>query len=362
MIMEDTIALTSALIRFKTTPSNPEQISQCGDFIENYLRTLGAKWERTDFEGVPSIMVLPGGHDAPVLLMAHMDVVNGPDELFEPFVKDDKLYGRGSIDDKYAVALCMVLLKEFLSELSRHGQSQKDLPFGFLITGDEETGGHKGAKRALEKIHTDFCIALDGGGLKKIVVKEKGILRIKLISRGKAAHGARPWLGENAIENLIYDFGRMRSSFEKSVPEHWHRTLNFSLIKGGEVVNQVPDYAEGIFDIRYTENDDVEELIDALRRDVRGEIDVLQLEPVFHGGESPYLEMLSEISGSAEIGFEHGASDARFLAEYGIKGVVWGADGDQSQHSMDEHVHIQSIFDLYRMLSIFLKRCREMKS
>ncbi len=47
------------------------------------------------------------------------------------------------------------------------------------------------------------------------------------------------------------DHGRMRSAFEQSAPEHGHRTMNFSLIKGGEVVNQVPDYVEGIFDIRF---------------------------------------------------------------------------------------------------------------
>jgi len=60
---------------------------------------------------------------------------------------------------------------------------------------DEEIGGHDGAQAALAQLKADFAIALDGGNLRKIVVKEKGILRLKLISRGKTAHGARPWLG-----------------------------------------------------------------------------------------------------------------------------------------------------------------------
>ncbi|MCK7511835.1 MAG: hypothetical protein MZV70_52510 [Desulfobacterales bacterium] len=38
------------------------------------------------------------------------------------------------------------------------------------------------------------------------MTKEKGIVRLKLVGRGKTAHGARPWLGENAIENLIADY------------------------------------------------------------------------------------------------------------------------------------------------------------
>ncbi|NIU59932.1 MAG: peptidase dimerization domain-containing protein, partial [Phycisphaerae bacterium] len=81
-----------------------------------------------------------------------------------------------------------------------------DLQFGVMITADEEIGGANGARQALKEIKAEFCIALDGGGLNKIVIKEKGIVKLKLIARGKTAHGARPWLGENAIENLINDY------------------------------------------------------------------------------------------------------------------------------------------------------------
>ena len=79
------------------------------------------------------------------------------------------------------------------------------MPFGIIITADEEIGGANGARQALKEIKAAFCVALDGGSLKKIVIKEKGIVRLKLVARGKTAHGARPWLGENAIEKLIED-------------------------------------------------------------------------------------------------------------------------------------------------------------
>jgi succinyl-diaminopimelate desuccinylase len=34
---------------------------------------------------------------------------------------------------------------------------------------------------------------------------------------------------------------------------------------------------------------------------------------------------------------------------------VWGADGDQTQHSQDEHVNIESVYTLYRILDEFMK-------
>jgi succinyl-diaminopimelate desuccinylase len=357
--VEEIIRLTKDLIRFKSMHSRPDEIKACAEFIEHMLTMWGISYTRFDRENIPSILALPETRFAPVLLMSHIDVVDAPDELFSPVEKDGMLYGRGSIDDKYAVAVSLVLLREHCHRLRNQGKSSDSISFGLLITGDEEVGGHHGAKEALKKMKTDFCIALDGGHLRKIVQKEKGIVRLKLISRGKTAHGARPWLGENAIEKLIDDYLKIKPHFQESNPEHWHKTLNFSVVHAGKAANQVPDYAEALFDIRYTENDNMDEVIDKIRAEIQGELVVETKEPLFLGGESPYLKLLLEVAQGAEVGFEHGASDARFLNEHGMDGIVWGADGDQSQHSGEEHVNIESVHSLYGLLDGFMKRVEE---
>lgn len=354
--MQDLLELTKDLIRFRSMLSRPDEINRCADFIERFLKDIGATCKRMECDGVPSIAALPRTDFAPILLMTHMDVVDAPDPLFEPVEKDGKLYGRGSIDDKYAVALSMVLFREHLYKARQQGRAQQDLPLGILITGDEEAAGHKGAKEALKTIHTDFCIALDGGNVRKIVTKEKGVLRLKLIRRGKAAHGSRPWLGENAIENLFEDYKSLKTFFHEEAPDHWHKTINFSIIRAGKSENQVPDLAEAIFDIRYTENDDVDALVKQMRSKIKGELSVELKEPLFLGGESAYLDLLLDISKDTTLGFEHGASDARFLAEHGIPGIVWGADGDSSAHAHDEHVNLDSLNELYRILDTFMDR------
>jgi len=360
--MEEIITLTKDLIRFKTMHSQPAEIQRCISFIEDYLKTCGASYQRLDHADIPSIIVMPQHNVAPILLMSHIDVVDGPDDLFNPRVKGDALYGRGSIDDKYAAALSLVFVKNYLQQLQKEGKDQNDLPFGIIITADEEIGGANGAQKALKKIKAEFCIALDGGGLNKIVIKEKGIVKLKLIARGKTAHGARPWLGENAIENLINDYQVLKTNFEISAPEHWHRTLNFSWIQAGKVSNQVPDYAEALFDIRYTEKDDMEALFKNIQREIKGELVVEKKEPLFEGGDSPYLDLLLQIATDSKVGFEHGASDARFLSAHGIKGIVWGANGDMSQHSADEHVNIDSLYRLYDLLDAFINQSQALIS
>jgi len=352
--MHPVVELTQDLIRFKSMHSRPEEIKTCMAFMESYLARHGVGYRRVEQNGVPTLLVLRPDGTVPVLLMSHIDVVDAPEELFVPRVENGKLFGRGSIDDKYAAALSLVLVVEQLEKLKACGKTQADLPCGLLISGDEEVGGHDGAQAALSQLKADFAIALDGGHLRKIVTKEKGIVRLKLIGRGKTAHGARPWLGENAIENLIADFFKIKTHFASAAPDHWHRTLNFSRIQAGKATNQVPDYAEALFDIRFTENDDMDAVVDAIRREIKGEVEVVEREPLFQGGSTSYLDRLMAVAGNPELGCEHGASDARFLSAFGIPGIVWGPDGDNSAHAVDEHVNIDSLLALHKILDAFL--------
>ena len=358
--MREIVDLTKDLIRFKSTHTRPEEIQKCARFIETWFKGHEIACTVVENDGVPSIRAIPESRQTPLLLMSHIDVVNAADSMFEPVEKDGRLYGRGAIDDKYAAALSMVLLKNRIQSDRRQGLGDGALPLGVLITGDEEIGGYNGARSALGEINCAFCIALDGGRVDKIVVKEKGILRLRLVSRGKTAHGARPWQGENAIERLMADCLVVKGFFEGlEEPEHWHRTMNLSVFHAGDSVNQVPDKAEATFDIRYTENDDVDDLVRRIQAAISGEVITEEREPLFISPGSPYRERLLALATGTRTGIAHGASDARFLPQFNIPGVVWGADGNSSQHSMEEHVVIQSLSRLYNLLDRFVTDIQE---
>ena len=354
-ILREIVALTKDLIRFKSTPTRSDEIRECARFIHAWFQNRNIPSALTERSGVPSVCVLPSRRPVTILLMSHIDVVEASEALFEPVEKDGRLYGRGAIDDKYAAALSMVLLKNRF-ESRQYRDDRDDGPsLGVLITGDEEIGGQNGARSALAEIDSHFCIALDGGRVDKIVIKEKGVLRLRVVAAGKTAHGARPWLGENAIERLMDDIRVVKGFFEGlQATEHWHRTMNLSVIRAGESINQVPDMAEAIFDIRYTENDDVDDLVQRIQAAVTGTVIVQEREPLFISPGSPYLDRLLSTAQETRTGIAHGASDARFLTQFSIPGIVWGADGNNSQHSTNEHVEIQSLARLYGLLERFL--------
>jgi succinyl-diaminopimelate desuccinylase len=357
--MQEITDLIKDLIRIPSVHSKPEEIIRCSEFIESYLSGLKIRYQRLNHQGTPSILVVPKSGKVPILLMSHFDVVEADDELFHPYEQNGSLYGRGGLDDKYAVALSLVLLKNHVLHNRSRGMDQDDLPFGILMTGDEEVGGANGANHVLLSIQTEFCIALDGGGVDEIVTKEKGILQMKHICRGKTSHGARPWLGVNAIEMLIRDHYSLKSFFNDSEPDNWHRTMNLSKINAGNSYNKVPDYAEAILDIRYTENDDMDDLVKRMQESITGELVMIRKEPLFVATPSPYLKLLIELNPEIRTAAEHGSSDARYLSKYGMNGIVWGADGGLSHHSTNEHVQIQSVLRLYSRIDQFVSQSRE---
>ncbi|MFP4033780.1 MAG: M20 family metallopeptidase [Desulfococcaceae bacterium] len=353
--LREIVDLTADLIRIPSVHSRKAEIGRCAEFIVEWLSARDIAFDRTSVNGTPVLTVLPNENRADILLMADFDVVEADDDLFTPVEKDGRLYGRGAIDDKYAVALSLILFRDHLERVRRDGGTQSDLPFGLLLTGDEEIGGANGAGPASESIHTDFFIALDGGAPNKIVVKEKGVLRLKLTARGKAAHAARPWLGESAFENLVADYARLKEIFSDDAPDHWHKTMVLSRCEVGDgSTNKLPGFAEAILDIRFTETDDPDAILDSIRNAVAAEVALLIREPLFLGGPSPYRDLLLEYANGAELTREHGSSDARFFSARGVPGVVWGAEGEMSQHTSDEHILLDSLADLHGKMDGFL--------
>lgn len=353
------IELTSALIRYRSTASRPEELEGCAAHIMEWCEHEDIKCTRLENDGVPSLLIGPDSRKAPILFMAHFDVVDGPEGLFTPRHDGATLRGRGSIDDKYAVALSLVLFRDHLTALRARGGTQDDMPLQLLLTGDEETGGRNGAQFALGLVQAEFCIALDGGSPGTVITREKGVIDCTLTCTGKAAHGARPWLGVNAAELLMKDYAALKALFpdqDRDDPEHWHKSINLGIMRAGTTVNQVPDTATAWLDIRYTEHDSPDELIATMQDAVEGKIEVTRIEPVFYTGETPWLAELLGCSPETSTGLAHGASDARFLSEHGIPGVVWGAEGETSQHGPNEHLMLDSLDRLQTALATFINK------
>ena len=142
------------LSREMYSPLELENFEQSPDYfpgrnLENRYNVT-AKWKGTE------------DHDK-LMLMAHIDTVelgsesswNKPPLSGE--ISDGKIFGRGSGDDKYAIATCLFLIKL----LKNAGLvPKKNLVFNAYC--DEELGGSHGAMAAVIKDPCDIIVNLDG--------------------------------------------------------------------------------------------------------------------------------------------------------------------------------------------------------
>jgi acetylornithine deacetylase/succinyl-diaminopimelate desuccinylase-like protein len=172
---------------------------------------------------------LPGCRGRPrLLLMGHTDVVPIDDASqwrhppFSGIVEGGRVWGRGAADMKDLLTselMALLLLKRAGVHLA-----------GDLIlaaAADEETGGAYGfgwlAQHAPEVIRAEYGVNEGGGSpillggrlAYAVPVGEKGRHELSISLRGKGAHAATPWLGQDAL----YDLGELLRRIQAYRPE-----------------------------------------------------------------------------------------------------------------------------------------------
>ncbi|VVS92244.1 hypothetical protein [Desulfoluna spongiiphila] len=88
--MNEMVPLLKRLIQFCSVADRPDEITACADFIQGWLTEAGLSVNRMDVHGTPSLWVTPETDRAPVLFMAHFDVVPAGEDLFAPHEEGDR--------------------------------------------------------------------------------------------------------------------------------------------------------------------------------------------------------------------------------------------------------------------------------
>jgi len=350
----DSVCLLKELI--KVDSSTIEAANQLIDYSAEYLKARGISGEILDNNGYKSYVATIGEGEKTLIFNGHLDVVSGKPHLFEPIEKDGKLFGRGTADMKSG---CVAMMQAFIK--------LKDIKLGCkimlqLVT-DEEIGGFNCAKFLVEEGYTgDFVICTEPTQLQPST-QSKGMIKLDVSTKGIAAHGSRPWEGDNAIENAFEDFKAIESLpiLNESSDFYKSSTVNLALIKGGDIYNRVPDSCVMGLDIRYVPHVNPEQIVEDIKKSIEGDVEIVTMEPgVLVKADHPFIGQLKNSIESVmpehdvKIMGQHGGSDARFFASKGIPAIEMGPKGDY-WHGDGEYVDIQSIYQLEDILKDFAK-------
>jgi succinyl-diaminopimelate desuccinylase len=363
-IKNELIKLTQDLIKFKTTKDHPKEIQKCMEYIKEYFKSSDLIIKEFVNNGKRSLYIsYTDTKKTRLLLNGHIDVVPAEEEQYSPYIKDNNIYGRGAVDMKAGVASYMLLLKEIAKE-----NIKPDPDLALMIVSDEEIGGCDGTRHLIEDkgYSADFAMASEPGHASvdtlNITIAEKGVLWLKIKTRGVSCHGSRPWLGDNAIEKLMDKTREIKSLFSGTTKDNrWKTTMNIGTIKGGDTTNKVADSAQLTLDIRYTEETDIPEILKKIKTVKNIEVDVLmQSSMLINPDNVDLIDTLKEIAQkktgkNVQLTKEHGASDLRFTSARNIPSVIFGPYGN-NHHGKDEHISIQSLELYYQVLEEFVKK------
>lgn len=358
-MIDNILQTTLDLMKYRSTANRTEELDKCADHIVNFFRGTNLKVQKIVHNNIPSVIVTKHNKSPKVMLCGHFDVVDGTDEQFEPIVKGDKLYGRGSFDMKSGDAVMMHIMREL---------ADTDHDVGLVITGDEEIGGNSGVEYILNKLGYRAKVAVipDGGtAVHKLITKEKGLLRIILKAEGTAAHSAYLWRGENAINKLrtaLDEVEKLFTPVEAHPDDHWVTTFNVGEIVGGQAFNLVPKFAKVHCDIRIVETETGDEIIkkiaSVLPEGVTYEVDLVNnasYNRPDHELVEPFVESVRAHGRTPEFLVTHGASDGRFFADLGIPVIMCQPDGG-GIHEDGEWVSIKGIEMYYNVLLDYLNK------
>lgn len=365
-LLRDLIALPSVNNAF-LPPGDPHAGEELvADYLKNRARKAGLEIEtQATNSGRDNLIVRLkplGKATHRIILAPHMDTVGGDlYKIFRPTKKGERLYGRGACDTKGSVAV-MFHAMEHLAK--RHRPANTEIVFiGFVDEECNQTGS-----RAFSKLKLKANLALVGEPTRcRVVTAHKGDLWLRLSTRGKAAHGARPELGRNAVHTMAKCIDTIETEYAQNLgkrrhPVLGHPTINTGIVRGGSQPNIVPDVCEADLDRRTLPGESFttisREIGEVLKQrglkarltNVKGyTCPAMETDPTL-----PMVQQLMRtVSQTKPLGVDY-YCDAANIAATGVPAIVWGPGDIAQAHTADEWISIRQIERGMDVLTRFL--------
>ncbi|PCJ29428.1 MAG: succinyl-diaminopimelate desuccinylase [Rickettsiales bacterium] len=369
MINKDVLPILDKLISFQSvTPKGEDALQYIAELLsklgfECHLKNFGSGAKETS-----NLYAVLGDCAPNICFAGHVDVVP-PMSLdlwnsdpFKMTVKDDIIYGRGTVDMKGALACGLAATLEFFKQHKPTGS------ISFLLTSDEEGDATYGTKMMLEHIKNytpkiDLCL-LGEPTTKKTIgdtikIGRRGSVNFALTVSGKQGHVAYPEKAINPIPimtNILKDLSE--KEFDSGSEFFQKSNLEITSVDtGNQVTNVIVQSLSAKFNIRFNEKHTAASLNSEIEQIVKKHCDNYDLQ--YSSSSAPFIQKYSErmkkftqivqdncgVIPDVETG--GGTSDARFIHPF-AEVVEFGLNCDPA-HKINEHTKISDLQILYNV-------------
>lgn len=341
-------------------------------WVRTFFERRGIEvWEQEVFPGRPNVIArVPGGDSSRrIVLEAHTDTVSTDGMTippFEPRVEGGRLYGRGSCDTKAGLAAMMHAVA------SLHEDGMRPPCDVLLAAVVDEEHSIRGVLKLCEGLAADAAIVTEPTEM-RLVVASKGVLRWRVVVRGRAAHSSKPHTGVNAIENMARVVLAIESDRRRlAAREHpllGPATCTVGTIRGGVQVNIVPDECVIEIDRRLLPGERADavlahyqSLLEGLKREHES-FDAVMEPPMLvdEALETPSDSAPARVAASVlermgldatPCGVPFG-SDASKLSRQGVPSLIVGPGSIDRAHAAVEYVELDQVRQAYEFYREF---------
>jgi len=354
--------------------------------VADYLATVAARAGlEIEFQNIlpgrPNLIarLRPSGKIKRTILLApHLDTVVANEPQFIPRRKNGRLHGRGACDTKGSVAAMLTALCE-LAE-SKNRPRETEIIFAGLIDEEHAQAGSRTLVGEASRLscclgtpdRRDACpttLAIVGEPTRlQVVTAHKGSLWLQLATHGRAAHGAMPQLGQNAVHEMARIVDVLETDYAAQLRRRKHpllgtATVNVGTIAGGTQPNIVPDGCTISIDRRTlpgeTEASVHREIAALLKsKKLSATIASAKLAPALAletDGKLPLVQAFLRSAGQMKPAGVDYFCDAAVLSAGGIPSVVFGPGDIAQAHTADEWISLAELERGKSLLLNFLK-------
>lgn len=266
-VKEELFQLLQRLIQIRSYSGDEKEIVA---FILQKMQEYG--FDEAFIDGLGNVVGKIGSGNTKILYDAHIDTVKVTDAenwQYPPFdgkIVAGKIYGRGAVDEKPAMAGFLTAVRAIKQQLN-----STELPFTLYVVGsvlEEDVDGYPLFHLIEhERIKPDYVLLGEPTDL-QVYRGQRGRMEVKIGVTGKSAHGAHNEQGINAIYKLmpiIKEIEEMNHHFPSVEPLGKGSITVSQIVSRAPSLCSVPDYCEIHLDRRLTIDDNRNSVINELR-------------------------------------------------------------------------------------------------
>lgn len=368
-ILKSAIAILQELVSFDTTSreSNLAIIKHISSYLDNLGIDSRITYDDTGKKGNLWATIGPKAKGG-IVLSGHLDVVpvdgqNWSANPFEMWQADGKLFGRGVVDMKGFIAICLAMTPEMLKQ-------KLQLPIHFAFTYDEEigcVGVHGLLKDVVGNLPLPRAVVVGEPTSMKIIGGHKGSRSFKTVVQGVPAHSSDPRLGVNSImaaARIVTFLESLQQELAENADPNGpfdppYSTVDLGVIQGGTANNIIPEFTTIKWGFRLIPEDNADELQQRVTDFIDQEItphlkeqssnasvstavtnNMIGLIPDDQSAAEQLIRHLTGLNDSGVVSF---GTEAGAFQHSGIPAVVFGPGSITEAHQPDEFIAIDQI-------------------